>query len=543
MERRYGAVPGTFFGVFQFMASANQDDPQSAQTEPYLNSPSLLGGLNTNGASPDSECGATTLQPGERLGKYEIIEKIGEGGMGLVFKATDTELDRTVALKVMFTDGYNDRRQAQRFEREARAMARLSHPNLLHVYSVGSERGCHYFAMELLRGETLLSAVRRLHRIPAPDLMQYTIQIVSALFYVHQKGILHRDIKGGNIMLCGRRAVLMDFGLAKDEADSGLTSVGAIMGTPDYMPPEAAEGRASGPPTDLYSLGVVLYEALSGQLPFTGKSAIAIIRQHIETPPPDLEQLVPEIKPELAAIVHKCLEKKPEDRFADCPALARALWDIVPDQIVLDVAEGRVPGADEIPLEQIHFGTSPNPNATSVPRTAGPRLRTGANATIAVSGRPTETMSARSRSTISPTETQVPRVSDGLGEGDETEVDFQSSQSRKSMPQWVWAVAGFIGVVVVGIFVLILNQPKPVPKVKEYAGQPVARKGASINKNELLMEFRGGDADPAKWYFIVRRQKPDGSWGEDLKIPYSDYVFPKTDTEVIFTSDDAQRKP
>ena len=178
------------------MASANKNDPPSPRTEEF-GSPSVLGTLSDHRPSPDEGGGSAMLCPGDRLGKYEIIEKIGEGGKGLVFKATDTELDRTVALKVMFTGGYNDKRQAQRFEREARAMARLSHPNLLHVYSVGSEKGCYYFAMELLRGETLSSAVRRLHRIPAPDLMQYTIQIVSALYYVHQKGITHRDIKGG----------------------------------------------------------------------------------------------------------------------------------------------------------------------------------------------------------------------------------------------------------------------------------------------------------------------------------------------------------
>lgn len=301
------------------MASAKKDDDQpSAQTSAFTAGDGWRSDLTGGLLSPEEEAPARLL-PGAKLGHYVLVEKIGEGGMGLVFKATDTSLERTVALKVMFCGPHDDQRQAQRFEREARQMARLSHPNLLHVYSVGSDAGCHFFAMELLRGETLLNAIRRLNGIPAPDLMQYAVQIVSALYYVHQKGITHRDIKSGNIMLCGRRAVLMDFGLAKDETDSGLTTVGAIMGTPDYMPPEAAEGRSAGAATDIYSLGVVLYEALSGQLPFVGKSAISIIRQHIDTPPPDLQMLVPEIKPELAAIVHKCLEKILTTAFRTAP--------------------------------------------------------------------------------------------------------------------------------------------------------------------------------------------------------------------------------
>ncbi len=523
------------------MASAKQDNPSTAQGSEFTDSPSLLGDAGGSLPSPDDDALPTGLLPGRQLGQYLIAEKIGEGGMGLVYRATDTALDRPVALKVMFCGPNDDQRQAQRFEREARAMARLSHPNLLHVYSVGSDRGCHYFAMELLRGETLHDAIRRLHRIPAPDLMQYAVQIVSALFYVHQKGITHRDIKSGNIMLCGRRAVLMDFGLAKDDADSGLTSVGAIMGTPDYMPPEAAEGRSVGPPTDIYSLGVVLYEALSGQLPFVGKSAISIIRQHIDTQPPDLEELVPEITPELAAIVHKCLEKKPEDRFADCPALARALWDIVPDQIVLDVAEGRVPGVDAIPLENTRFGTGSSPTATAVPRTAAPRAKTGAAATLSSkSGAP------KSRPNLTPTVTHVNSLAAKMDARSDaaTEVDIENAAAspRRGVPQWIWAAAGFAGVILMVVFLIVFNH-KRQPQTKTFSGQPIVRKGVASTEKEVLVEFKGGDPDPKKWYFIVRRQKPDGSWSEDLKISYADYVSSKSDTELIFSSDEAQRKP
>ncbi|MCY3020207.1 MAG: serine/threonine-protein kinase, partial [Planctomycetota bacterium] len=177
------------------------------------------------------------IQPGRTLGHFTILEKIGQGGMGTVFKAFDTALERPVALKVLLSSALDDPKHAERFLREARSLARLSHPNLVHVYNVGIEGDYHYFAMELLEGETLSAGIRRRQRISAQELLPYLGQILAALYEVHQQGITHRDIKSGNIMLCSRRAVLMDFGLAKDEGLSGLTSVGAVLGTPDYMSP------------------------------------------------------------------------------------------------------------------------------------------------------------------------------------------------------------------------------------------------------------------------------------------------------------------
>lgn len=477
-------------------------------------------------AAPNSE-----ILPGSMLGQYKIIEKIGEGGMGLVFKATDTMLERTVALKVMFCDAHEDERRAQRFIREARAMARLSHPNLLHVYSVGSQGNCHYFAMELLRGETLLHAIHRLGRIPAPEVMHCAVQIIAALFYVHHNGIIHRDVKSGNIMLCGRRAVLMDFGLAKEGSDdAGLTSVGAIMGTPDYMPPEAAEGRTEGPSTDIYSLGVVLYEALSGRLPFIGKSAISIIRQHIDSPPPPLQSLVPELKPELAAVIHKCLEKSPADRYEDCPALASALWDLIPEQGLLDVAERRLPDSDS--LERNPFpSTAPQPpkKKKTVPLDLPDKTRLE---------------DLKSFGALSPTltgiqEQQTPDGAEGAPAADPGDAETmpavaaqEQTEARPKSSQWVWALVGFIGVFALVIAVAVaLHRP---PKV--FKGQPVLRKGPTDSEREVLLEFKASDPDPNNWYFVVRRPLPDGNF-RDVKIPYRDYIPPKGDVELHFLQD------
>ena len=501
-------------------------------------SPSVGGASGGSLPQPDADAPVRVLEPGSKLGQYTIVEKIGEGGMGLVYKATDTLLDRPVALKVMFCGEHEDQRQAQRFEREARAMARLSHPNLVHVYSVGAEAGCHYFAMELLRGETLLQAIRRLKRISMPELMNYMVQIVSALFYVHGNNITHRDVKSGNIMLCGRRAVLMDFGLAKDETDSGLTSVGAIMGTPDYMPPEAAEGRSMGPPTDIYSFGVVMYEALSGRLPFTGKSAISIIRQHIDTAPQPLQTLVPQIRPELARIVHTCLAKKPEERFADCRALARALWELVPEQLLLDVAEGKMPGADALPLEAMQFGSG-------LPGVAAPP-------SCAQSDAPAPTVHGE----LNPTVTHISNMNARAVQPEvETSADTQAVALERTSTgrpmrvrarQWGWGTVGFAGtILLVGGILAWYNWHKakePIEKPKTFSGQPIVRKGAPSAEREVLLEFKGGDPDPRNWYFLVKREQADGSWKE-LRIPYREYVSQKSDTELIFTTDDAQRKP
>jgi len=241
---------------------------------------------------------------GRLLGQYKIISKIGQGGMGAVFKAQDSALRRDVAVKVLWTGPLEDPRVAERFVREARCLARLSHPHLLHVYNVGSEGELKYFAMELLEGDTLSAALRR-GPMKVPETVAMIGQMLSALDYVHRQGVTHRDIKSGNIMLCGSRAVLMDFGLAKEEHMSGLTSEGVVLGTPEYMTPEQADGRACGAPTDIYSLGIVFFEALTGQVPFTGRSALSIIRQHLDEPPPPLAKRLPGVDPRLDQIISR----------------------------------------------------------------------------------------------------------------------------------------------------------------------------------------------------------------------------------------------
>jgi serine/threonine protein kinase len=287
---------------------------------------------------------------GRALGQYKIISKIGQGGMGMVFKAEDLALKRMVALKVLWASPLDEPRVAERFMREARCLARLSHPNLLHVYNVGSESDLRYFAMELLQGRTLAEALRQAP-LKIPEALTMVGQLLSALDYVHRQGITHRDIKSGNIMLCDSRVVLMDFGLAKEEHVTGLTSEGVVLGTPEYMTPEQADGRACGPPTDLYSLGVVLFEAVTGRVPFMGRSALSIIKQHLDEKPPTLASRLPGVDPRLDRIITRCLAKDPKDRFADCSAMAVALLPLIQTPELLQLA-GALTAGDTLVVDK-----------------------------------------------------------------------------------------------------------------------------------------------------------------------------------------------
>ena len=289
---------------------------------------------------------------GRRLGPYEIRTKLGEGGMGAVYKAYDPSLEREVAVKILPPEFARDRSYIQRFEREARALARLRHPNLVHIYAVGQEDGIHYFAMEFIEGETLSDYLRRRGRLPQEEALRLASQVLSALHAIHRLGITHRDIKASNIMIDrDGRAVLMDFGLMKDRSQEGLTTVGAVLGTPEYMSPEQAEGAEVTPLSDIYSFGVLIYEMLAGRLPFLGTSVIAVLKAHLEEPPPNLAKIRPDIPAGLVRIVHRALAKKPQDRYPSLAYMARDLIEIYQDPGLKDIA-GDASGARTLRLRR-----------------------------------------------------------------------------------------------------------------------------------------------------------------------------------------------
>lgn len=256
--------------------------------------------------------------PFHRLGHYKIVARIGHGGMGDVYKGYEELLDRTVAIKVLPREFARELDFVRRFRAEATAAARLVHPNIIQIYFIGEEAGHHFFAMQFVEGESLADLLARRGQLSANDMLAVVQQVLAGLAAAHRLGMVHRDIKPGNILLDRNhdRALLADFGLVKSGAGgTGKTASGVIMGTVDYIAPEQARGHAVDSRADLYAVGVVMYQMLSGVLPFEGDSPTAIIFQHVYEKPRPLTEAVPDISSSLSTIVAKLLEKSPADRY------------------------------------------------------------------------------------------------------------------------------------------------------------------------------------------------------------------------------------
>jgi serine/threonine protein kinase/Tol biopolymer transport system component len=280
---------------------------------------------------------SVNLETGHKLGPYEIVSMIGAGGMGQVYRARDTRLDRTVAVKILPGGVASGAVLRARFEREARAIAALSHPNICAIHDVGSEDGIEYLVMEYLEGETLADRISR-GPLPIQQVLRYGAQIAEALQQAHRSGITHRDLKPGNIMITPAGAKLLDFGLAKsvqEEVALGshdaptragpLTSEGTIVGTFQYMSPEQIEGRVLDPRTDIFALGIVLYEMTTGRRPFAAGSSAAVAAAILGSDPPPLRSVQPNAPPALERIIVTALEKRPDDRWQTAQDVARQL--------------------------------------------------------------------------------------------------------------------------------------------------------------------------------------------------------------------------
>src|SRR5262245_20160577 len=278
------------------------------------------------------------LTAGTKLGRYEIRSKIGEGGMGEVYLAHDTQLDRQIAIKLLPTEIARDQQRLHRFLQEARAAAALSHPNIAHIYEIGEADGAHFIAMEYVEGTTLDKKIGG-RPLPLSESLDIAIQIADALDEAHGKGITHRDIKSSNIMITPRgRVKVLDFGLAKvpqtatpeEISDSQLatrvkTSPGVVMGTVNYMSPEQASGKEVDARTDIWSVGVVLYEMLTGRVPFEGTTPSHIIVAILEKEPLPLSAYVPNAPEALDWIVTETLTKDASERTQTARELMKRL--------------------------------------------------------------------------------------------------------------------------------------------------------------------------------------------------------------------------
>jgi len=281
-----------------------------------------------------------SLTSGTKLGPYEIQSPLGAGGMGEVYRAIDTRLDRTVAVKVLASHLSTSPELKQRMEREARAISSLNHPHICHLYDIGSQNGADYLVMEFLEGETLAERLRK-GPLSLAEVYKIGIDVAEALAVAHRSGIVHRDLKPGNIMLTSSGAKLMDFGLAKPlgmqaaSAGSGstppsftaaatmsgptplspLTTAGSIVGTIQYMSPEQIEGKETDARSDIFAFGAVLYEMVAGKRPFAGKSQISLASSILESDPEKISALKPQAPPAFEHVVMTCLQKNPEERY------------------------------------------------------------------------------------------------------------------------------------------------------------------------------------------------------------------------------------
>lgn len=264
---------------------------------------------------------------GKKLGgRYEIIGRIGGGGMAVVYKAIDSLLHRHVAIKVLSESLSNDSEFIRRFSREAQAAASLSHPNIVNVYDVGRDGYTHYIVMELVDGPTLKQHILDNGALPFEEAVYIATQICDGLSHAHENQIVHRDIKPHNILMDrNNRVKVTDFGIARAASSSTITQTGSVMGSVHYFSPEQARGGVVGEKSDIYSLGIVLYEMLTGELPFDGDSAISIALKHLQEKVVDPREFNSQIPDNIVRIVMRALEKDPEMRYTSVKAMMQDL--------------------------------------------------------------------------------------------------------------------------------------------------------------------------------------------------------------------------
>jgi Tol biopolymer transport system component len=278
-----------------------------------------------------------SLQPGQRLGPYEITARIGAGGMGEVWQAKDTRLERQVAIKVLPQGFAANETLRARFEREAKAISALSHPNICTLFDIGNEDDTEFLVMELLEGESLADRLER-GALPFAEVLTYGAQIADALDAAHRQGIIHRDLKPANVMLTRSGAKLLDFGLARVAAEAApvtemtqtvgqrpLTEEGTILGTFQYMSPEQLEGQEAGPRTDIFGLGALLYEMATGSRAFQGETRTSLIAAIVSSVPPPVSTMAQMTPPAFDHVVRTCLEKDPDDRWQSARDVANQL--------------------------------------------------------------------------------------------------------------------------------------------------------------------------------------------------------------------------
>jgi len=268
---------------------------------------------------------------GHALGRYQVTSEIGRGGMGVVYQAYDADLRRYVALKVLLPQLVSDGQFLERFRREAVTVANLKHPNIVTVHDASTDDGYYFIVMELIEGHTLRQVIQNLGALPLPQTTRLVQQLAAALDYAHQRDVIHRDVKASNVILGAEDHVtLTDFGLAKLRQEASITHAGLTLGTLKCMAPEQITGDTIDHRVDIYALGIITYEMLSGSLPYAGDTPHELFQGILYTPPIPVSQVNPNLPAEIEQILTRALAKKPEDRFASAGEMAAALQRLRP---------------------------------------------------------------------------------------------------------------------------------------------------------------------------------------------------------------------
>ena len=396
---------------------------------------------------------------GKTIGKYTLTERLGRGAMAEVYKAYHPKLGRTVAVKIMHGYLAEGEDFLKRFEREARALAALRHPHIVQIHDFDVEQDNYYLVIEYFDGGTLQDRMAELARIgkfmPLGQVLEILKQIGEALDYAHQKGIIHRDIKPSNILLnTSGEAFLGDFGIARMVSSTQFTSTGSLIGTPTYMSPEQCKGLEITAASDIYSLGVILYELLTGRAPFLADTPLALIQKHVSEPLPLPGVLRPGLPPSVEAVVRKALAKDPVERYQSAGELAQALKQALPEDVVarLDQVEvGKTTSTMDQPTELMEAGDLPG-------RTQQPTMAIGDETRAEIAGIPPAIQAARLEPSgfkktaeqegkpTPPTQEQKP---------ERHEKPAAAEGKKRSMSRLI--LFGVIGVVLVGILVLVIT--------------------------------------------------------------------------------------
>ena len=457
---------------------------------------------------------------GTVAGNFKILEEIGEGGMGKVYRGVDTMLDREVAIKVLRPELVSQAHLVDRFRSEAITLAKLNHPNIAMLYAFFQQQEHFYMVMEYVRGETLDKRIRRTGLLAYDQALKVFLYTLEAIGYAHTMNIVHRDIKPNNVMITEAEEVkVMDFGIARVVGSERMTREGSMIGTPEYMAPEQIRGQDVDPRTDIYALGILLYEMLTGRLPFMNQNQFELMRAHIEFPPPPPRKYAPHLPESMEAIILQALAKKKEDRFASAYEMRDAILSS-PD-LPTGALMGRSTRGGSAPITPVQYGrvSQANQPAPTAPQNRPPQERQ----TMDVRQHEAQQRAGgQQRPSQAPTQMQ-PRQAGAAanargGDVNATQVistplpSARAEAGKKGLPLPLLLGGGIAVVAVLAGLFWFMNSSKQTVKPAD----PKTKVAAKVIKADLVKQSGGS-------YRLGRTDEPKANGEEDLAWGYAQW--------------------